>query len=251
MRNLTKNKKHLLSIDALDEVSENKLDLVLDKIKNYTNENTILIITTRYHIYEKHISRLKNDFSKRLEIKPLDTNDIENLLKTKFGEHKTENIIELVKKNGLLNNYFNNSRILNVLLFKLHQVTISFERKNNEIYNLNRTKIFENVCTLRLNNEIKNKIKARRINEHTLGLFEIAIRKLALFFQIKQTSRLKKSDFWKFVYDTELINIQNIIDIEILFNHTVLKTTNDHIEFDNKNRRIFSSMCYIRITFTN
>ena len=216
----------LICLDALDEVGADNFSKVFDSIKKFCADfkKISIVISCRWHYFEKKANLFEPLLFNYLHLYPFDRRQI----------------IEYLLANGIENE--NVEEIVGDLRFRDRSLIIQIPRYLSLFLQYIKEKGFENAKSLdrdKLFEYFVNKaLKTEDEKQHTqtAALKKEFLCKLALVMEIYQTNIIKKSELTAFLdeikSDLKLI-LLNQTGIDGLYDQSLLKTTEDSIEFDN------------------
>lgn len=249
--------KHLF-LDGFDEVEFSNQNLCLSSIYKYLNNypKTTFTLSCRSNYLEIFWPRLKEVICHIYEIQSFDLKAVITFLQLKSDRHKnlTNDEIYFEIKNSsfysydsyLVPNGTNSIQIPRYLKMLCELLNRDYEIT---LQKLKRSELFEYSIRRRLRLEAEKAPKQQNYRFKS-SLILVWLERLALIMEIKMTNIITKEEFVEFMLDTNS-NIDSQILLETFYNNTILKGTNDHIEFDNTEfQEYLAARCLVKFQNT-
>jgi len=236
--------KLTICLDALDEISEENLSAFRTNICDFFNEynECSIIISCRTHNLKYLQEILPNDLSV-VQIRKFNIQQVQEILKDTIKTISDQQINSLLKSTtkGSFNPLYFHENILQTPRYLLIAIDLI---KNNEIKdykNLSQFELFELF--------IKNKLK----KEKELEAFDLTFAYkflclLALIMEIKQVNQITKDEFNTILDDVKSdikLFVFGKITTDTFFKHTVLKDTDNIVQFENREFQEYLAACEI------
>jgi predicted NACHT family NTPase len=220
---LQDNENTIICLDALDEVTTNNFNKVIDRIEQFAGQypNITLIVSCRSVFLREKSSIFEKNMFKFLNIEPFSNDDITEFLKN--NGIKVEVIEELIKMLGSGNEF--------CLRVPRYLVMITELLNNNEdISKIKRIDLFEKFIYSKLEIEDKN------LDSSDVDITKRILEQLALVMQIYQTKSITKDELMTFFNDIDSglkdYFLQHI-RLNNLYQRSLLKDNKETVEFEN------------------
>jgi len=223
-------------IDALDEMDEAKIIPLIDTLHDLRTKNELkFILSSRTSLFEKYINHFNKLDPKKVIINPFSNDLVLEIIKSSINnDFDINNLEEHLNENGLLDkfrlSYYPNS-ILNTPRYLFYFIELLKENKI-KLDETTRKDILLKVIDKRFSNEISDKVELK--DKYTLPQIKQIVERLALIMSIKGTSKISLEDYWEIAAETEILGLQQQLNSQFLFKHSIIKVTDDYLEFDNE-----------------
>jgi len=215
----------VLLLDALDEVQSSRFPSVLQKLEKISRENPkiSLYISSRWVFINRYATSF-TDF-RFIVVCPFTQGQVnEYLLKTGHSKQDIE------KLNRHTMSFSHRMMVIQIPRY-LSYFENYLKEKNIDVANdASRNDLFEHFIYRKLDQEDKT------LQADKKAIVKRILEKLALTMEIYQTNVLKKDELMTFFdeikSDLKLVALAQI-DLESLYDHSILKNNPDTIEFDN------------------
>lgn len=211
-------------LDSLDEIRADEFSGTVDKIKTFakTYPQLSILITSRWHFFKNHESLFNNfDFNYAV-IKPFEMESMMAYLNKKGIDGKqVGRLFEILHISG---------RELVVKIPRYLEILASYvkEKGVENITSLSRADLFDHFIYKKLDLEDK------RLNSKNKIAIKRALEMLALTMEIYQANTITEDELHTFFGDAEgLSQFVKDLPLEILYEKSLLKKSDDIIEFDN------------------
>jgi len=220
------NKKFLVCMDALDEVTQDNFTAVVEEIKSFISKHdkVLVVVACRWHFFDKYKELFINSNFRYAHIFPFSKDEVRLYLKQESISE--ENISKL------FNSLFSKNRNLIIQTPRYLELLVIYikERGVENVDLLTRAELFEYFIYKKLEIEDKN------LNTQKRDLVKRVLEKLALLMEIYQTNILTKDELMTFFDDVKSdlkVSLLQQIALEVFYDKSLLKENTDSIEFDN------------------
>lgn len=220
----------IVCFDALDEIRYDDFSNTINEIKTFLADNpkATAIISCRKHFYEKHSGVFDESDFQFIRIFPFSFEQIKQFLRKNSDSHisidkimdtlsirRSDTIVQVPRYLGLFSDYIK-------------------EKQIEEIESMTKAELFEYFIYSKLKIEGK-KLKGIE-KDYFKEVYKNVLEKLALIMEIYQTNILKKEElitFFDEIKSNLILTMQDRITLGMFLNKSVLKSSEDIIEFEN------------------
>jgi len=214
-----------LLLDGLDEIQASLFPVVLEKIRDISRPQQALPIylSSRWVFISRHAV----DFSgyRFITISPFAQNQVrEYLINSGLPAAAVGNFL------GRLMSFRHNTLVIQVPRYLCLLSEYLKEHQLDSVEGLSRNDLFEYFIYAKL------KLEDERLNADKRAITKRLLEKLALTMELYQANRIRKDELMTFFDDLESdlkVAALSQLDLQVLFDKTLLKDNHDSIEFDN------------------
>lgn len=214
-----------LLLDGLDEVQASRFPTVLRKIRDVSRQqqDSLIYLSSRWVF----IGRYAADFSEYrfVSISPFTQGQVEKFLID--SGHPETAVLTFVRR---LMSFRHSTMVIQVPRYLSLLAEYLKKHKMEAIDSLSRNELFEFFIYAKL------ELEDERLNADKRAIIKRLLEKLALTMEIYQANTIKKDELMTFFDDLESdlkVAALSQVDLQVLFDKTLLKDNHDSIEFDN------------------
>ncbi len=214
-----------LLLDGLDEIQASLFPEVLEKIRGVSrmHESLPIYLSSRWVF----VKRYATDFSEYrfITISPFEHSQVrEYLITTGLPAAAVDNFL------GRLMSFRHNTMVIQVPRYLFLLSEYLKEHKMDSLKGLSRNQLFDYFIYAKL------ELEDGRLKVDKHAITKRVLEKLALTMEIYQTGRISKDELMTFFDDLESdlkVAALSQLDLQVLYDRTLLKDNHDSIEFDN------------------
>ncbi len=215
----------IFCFDALDEIRDGKFSVTVDELKRFITSYPSLsvLISSRIYFFKNHLFEINDPTFNYWLIYSFDHDQIKQYLSSQgVTPDSIDSILTLLR---------NRDRDLIISVPRYLKLLPEYLKKHkiSELNELNRTELFEYFIFNKLDiEEGRSQTKAKEIVKRVLEM-------LALTMEIYQTNVLSKEEFTTFLDEVSsgLSQFWHAVPIKVFYENSLLKETNETIEFEN------------------
>ncbi len=218
----------IVCIDALDEVAVSDLYELLEKIEEFTENNSDIkiFLSCRTH----HLKKINFDFTildfKFIHLNPFGYTQIEQFLENSLGQNiDFKSICQKSKMSNLIN-------FVSIPRYLYYFSELLKEGSLNEVINMSRSNMFEHFVYRKLDKELQKSTPKSQID-----LLKRILEKLAFIMKIDGVSKITKDELIT-VFDKMDSNFSQIAFrddlMQKLYDRSLIKDNVETVEFENQ-----------------